>query len=277
MLEEALLLMMYYEKDGEIINFMDAKKRFGQNFLVDQNILDKICNEINASSDDLIIEIGPGKGALTSKLKEKGANLLCYEIDTDLKPYLSKYTDDKTKIIFKDILEANIIEDIKDIKYNNLLIVGNLPYYITTPIIKKLIKLKLPVSEMIFMVQEEVADRFSAKENTKDYSAITLYLKYYYNVTKQFRVSKKSFSPIPKVESAIIKLTRRDNKPIVNEDKYFKLLEDSFRMKRKTLKNNLSEYDFNRINKILKEYNYSDLVRAEELPEEVFLAICNDL
>ena len=256
---------------------MKAKKSLGQNFLIDNSIIDRIVDVIPAQENDLIIEIGPGMGALTSKLKNKNTNIICYELDTDLKPYLNKLEDNKTKIIYQDILNSNISYDIKDINYNNLYIVGNLPYYITTPIIKHLISLQLKVKEMVFMVQEEVANRFTAKPKTHEYGSITLYLNYYYKVEKIFRVSKKCFNPEPKVESAIIKFKERLNKPNINEEKYFKLINDSFKMKRKTLKNNLNNYDFNKVKEIFNKYNLDDSVRAEELSEEIFIDILNNL
>ena len=256
---------------------MYAKKSLGQNFLIDINVIQKISDSINPSTDDLIIEIGPGMGALTCVLKEKNAHLICYEIDNDLKMYLNKYEDDKTKIIYQDILNSNIKEDIKNINYNKLYIVGNLPYYITTPIIKYLIESNLDIEEMLFMVQDEVADRFSALPKNKDYGSITLYLKYYFNVTKLFKVSKICFNPVPKVESAVIRLKKRINKPNVLKDEYFKLINDSFKMKRKTLKNNLSDYDFTKVKEVLDKYHLSENVRAEELSEEVFVDILNNL
>lgn len=256
---------------------MKAKKSLGQNFLIDKNIINKISDSINATSRDLIIEIGPGMGALTKKIKEKQATLICYEIDKDMIPFLSVLEDEKTKVIFKDILEADIKEDIKDINYDNLYIVGNLPYYITTPIIKHLIELHLNIKEMIFMVQEEVADRFSALPGKKEYGSITLYLRYYFNVEKLFKVSKHSFNPVPKVESAIIKFTERINKLDIDSKKYFSLINDSFKMKRKTLKNNLSNYDFDKIKRVLTSYGLSETTRAEELQEEVFASIVKEL
>jgi len=250
-----------------------AKKSLGQNFLVDNNIINKINSSINATPKDLIIEIGPGMGALTTVLKQKNAKIICYEIDTDMMPYLNKLVDEKTKVIYQDILESNIKKDIENIAYENLYIVGNLPYYITTSIIKYIIGLELNVEEMVFMVQEEVADRFSSLPNNKDYGSITLFLKYYFNVEKLFKVSKNSFNPVPKVESAIIKFTKRLNKLEVHKEKYFQLINDSFKMKRKTLKNNLNNYNFDEIKKVLNKYALSETVRAEELSEEVFAEI----
>ena len=256
---------------------MKAKKSLGQNFLIDNNIILNIVNSIDANEDDLIIEIGPGMGALTKHLNNKNSKLICYEIDTELKIYLNKYESDKVKIIYKDILNSNIKDDIKDIKYNKLYIVGNLPYYITTPIIKKIISEDLDIEAMYFMVQEEVADRYSSLPGNKDYGNITLYLQYYFNVKKLFKVSKKCFNPVPKVESAVLEFKKRIIKPEVNKDKYFKLINDSFKMKRKTLKNNLQDYDFKKIEEVLNKNNLENTVRAEELSEEVFVDISNTI
>ena len=256
---------------------MKAKKNLGQNFLIDEKVIIDISNNINVGEDDLIIEIGPGMGSLTKYLKMKNVPLVCYEIDTDLKPYLNKLEDAKTKIIYQDILLSNIVDDIKDIHYNNLFIVGNLPYYITTPIIKHLIALNIDIKEMIFMVQDEVADRFTALPKTSKYGSITLYLKYYFQVTKLFKVSKKSFEPVPKVESAIIKFVARDNKPTINKELYFKLINDAFRMKRKTLKNNLKDYDLTLLEDFFHKNNLNDTIRAEALDENMFLELYNSL
>lgn len=256
---------------------MKAKKSLGQNFLIDNNIIFKISDSIKTKENDLIIEIGPGMGALTKELKKKNTNLICYEIDFDMKKYLSPLEDNLTKIIYSDILKSNIKEDIKNINYNNLYIVGNLPYYITTPIIKYLINLNIPITEMVFMVQEEVADRFTAIPKTKDYGSITLYLKYYFNIEKLFKVSKYCFNPIPKVESAVIKFQKRNEKPDIDKDKYFKLLNDSFKMKRKLLKNNLHNYNIEKIDKVLNKYKIDTNVRAEELDEQVFIDICKEI
>lgn len=256
---------------------MKAKKSLGQNFLIDNKIINNIIGSLDATKDDLIIEIGPGKGALTRLLKNKEALLIGYEIDQELMPILSKLEDDKTKIFNKDILDVNLKKDLMNYKYNNLYIIGNLPYYITTPIIKHLINQNISIHSMIFMVQDEVADRFTAKPKTHDYGSITLYLKYYFNIEKLFRVSKNAFNPVPKVESAVIKFTERFDKPQVDKEIYFKLISDAFSQKRKTLKNNLKDYDFNLIKNILEINNLNELVRAEELNEEVFVAIATSL
>lgn len=254
------------------------KKKFGQNFLQDNNIIRKIVETANIEKDSLIIEIGPGRGALTKYLVEKG-QVFAYEIDTELKDYLEKEFENSTvDFIFEDFLQRNIKEDIKKYKYNKLYVVANLPYYITTPIITKLIEEQIDLEKMVVMVQKEVGERFSAAKGTKDYSSITVFLNYFFKIKKEFIVSKNAFIPKPNVDSIIISLNKKENKlKVINEDSFFKLVRDSFRQKRKTLKNNLKEYDFEKIYEILKKYNISESVRAEELPLEVFVEISNNL
>lgn len=257
---------------------MKAKKSLGQNFLIDNVIIKKIVDEVSACDDDLIIEIGPGKGALTSKLKDKGCNVIAYELDTDLKPILSKLESDKLHVIYGDFLKSNIYEDIKNINYNNLYIVGNLPYYITTPIIEHIIDEKLKFKKFTIMIQKEVADRFMASEGSKDYGYITLVLKYYFEIEKVCDVSKYAFNPVPKVESAVISFVPRKEKPLVNVKKYFNFLKCAFKQKRKNIKNNLNGYyDLDIVLQVLKKYNLDLSIRAEALSEEILLDIYKEV
>ena len=254
------------------------KKKFGQNFLQDNNIIKKIANVCNTNKEDLIIEIGPGQGALTKELVEK-SKVLAYEIDTDLKEDLTnKFVDKNINIIFDDFLNRNVREDLSSIKYDDLYIIANLPYYITTPIINKIVDEKLNVKKMVLMVQKEVGERFSAKPGSKDYSSITIFLNYYFEIKKEFVVSRNAFYPKPNVDSIILSFTKKDTKyNVKNEEKFFKLIRDSFTQKRKTLKNNLKEYDFNKIEEILLKNNYPLDVRAEYIPLELFIEISNNL
>lgn len=252
---------------------MKAKKSLGQNFLVDNNIIDKIISEVSASEKDLIIEIGPGMGALTKKLKEKKAFVLAYELDQDLKKVLKTIENEKVKVIYKDFLKANVRDDIKDISYQDLYLVGNLPYYITTPIIEHVIEENLDFKKFTIMVQKEVADRFCADVKSKNYGYITLVLKYYFNISKVADVSKYAFNPVPKVESTVLSFTKRINQPVIDEKVYFSFLKEAFRQKRKTLKNNVKGYNWDEIKEVLKKYNLSESVRAEEISEEVFIAL----
>lgn len=253
------------------------KHSLGQNFLKDKKVLINIIDSVDVSEDDLIIEVGPGQGALTKYLKLFKANLICYEIDERLKKYLDSFIDDKTNIVFKDFMLAGVKDDIKDISYNDLYLIANLPYYITTPIIEKVIDDKIDVKVMVLMVQNEVADRLSAKPGTKDYGAITVLLNYYFDVSKLFFVSRKCFDPVPNVDSAVIKLSKKDRKFLKNEDTFRKLIKDAFLMKRKNLRNNLKKYDLLIIEKVLSNYGLSLQDRAEAVSVDCFIDIANEL
>ena len=254
------------------------KKKFGQNFLKDNNIIKKIANVCDTEKDDLIIEIGPGSGALTEYLVNK-SNVIAYEIDTDLKEYLTnKFVDKNITFIFDDFLNRDLVSDLSNIRYNKLYVIANLPYYITTPIINKIVESKIDVSKMVLMVQKEVGERFSAKIGTKDYSSITVFLNYYFDIKKEFIVSSECFYPKPNVDSVIVSFTRKDKRiEVKNEELFFKLVRDSFKQKRKTLKNNLREYDFEKIGQVLLKNNLPLDVRAENVPLEIFCEISNNL
>ena len=254
------------------------KKKFGQNFLQDNKIIDKIVSSEELTYDDLVIEIGPGAGALTKKLTQK-TNVLAYEIDMDLKiPLEDLKLSGHLEIIWDDFLNRDVLNDLSDKEYKNLYIIANLPYYITTPIINKVIEENLPLKSMIVMVQKEVGERFSALPGNKDYGSITVFLNYHFNIKKLFDVSRNCFYPKPNVESAVIKFTPKIDKLKVNNEKLFlTLVKDSFKHKRKTLKNNLTDYDLNKISLILEKYGFDLSVRAESLPLEIFVEIANNL
>ena len=239
-----------------------AKKSLGQNFLHDENVLNKIASSTNASENDLIIEIGPGKGALTKKLKATGATVLAFEIDERMIPILHELEDDKTKVIFKDILKVDLKEEICKYKYNKLYVIANIPYYITTPIIKKLIDSNLDIENIVLLVQKEFAERVSASAGCKEYDSLTVYLNYYYKISKLFIVKNTCFSPVPKVDSAVIKF-EKSNLKVSDEKKFMKLIDDAFKFKRKTLKNNLKGYDWSKIYDFLEVKGYKESVRAE--------------
>ena len=254
------------------------KKKFGQNFLQDNNIIRKIVDTANIEDNSLIIEIGPGAGALTKELVKKG-KVLAYEIDTELKERLEEqFKENDIEIIFDDFLNRNVKEDIKKYNYNKLYVVANLPYYITTPIITKIIEEKLDLEKMVIMVQKEVGERFSAKTNSKDYSSISVFLNYYFNIKKEFIVSKNSFIPKPNVDSIVVEFNRKENNYNVKDEKLlFKLIRDSFEFKRKTLRNNLKGYNLDKIENVLEKHNLDLSVRAEQVPLELFIEISNEL
>lgn len=252
------------------------KKKYGQNFLMDDNILKKIYSSISPTCQDLIIEIGPGSGNLTKYLQKYGANLICFEIDASLRETLNKITNEKTTIIYDDFLNVNLNELLKEYQYENLYFIANIPYYITTPIIEKIISTNLNPKELILMVQKEVALRFSAQPKNKEYGFYTVWLNYHFQIKKLFDVSKNCFYPIPNVDSAVISLKTKSHLPI-NKEKFRKLIETAFKYKRKTLKNNLRTYNLEKINEILIKNNYSLNNRAEDIPLEIYLQIADIL
>lgn len=262
------------EKNG--FNF---KKKFGQNFIIDENIINSIINKSDIDKDTLVIEIGPGAGSLTSKLVKKAKNVLCYEIDTTLKEIIKEVLieDNNYEIIYKDFLTCNVKEDIKKYDYKKLYVVANLPYYITTPIIIKLIEDKVDVDKIVVMVQKEVGDRFKAQPNSKDYSSLSVYLNYYFEVKKLIDVSRNVFIPKPNVDSIVVEFNKKEQKQLKNKELFFKLVRDSFKQKRKNLRNNLKDYDLNKIEEVLKNYNLDLTARAEQLNIEVFEEISNNL
>ena len=260
-------------------NSFRFKKVFGQNFIVDKNIIDSIVCKADIDKETLVIEIGPGAGSLTHKLCEKSKNVICYEIDETLKDILSDNLKeyDNVEIIYKDFLKANVKEDIKKYQYKKLYVVANLPYYITTPIITKLIDDKVNVEKIVVMVQKEVGDRFKARPGSKDYSSLSIFLNYYFDVSKILDVSRNVFLPKPNVDSIVVEFKRKETPKNVNEDIFFKLIRDSFKQKRKTLRNNLKEYDLNIVEEVLKKHNMDLTVRAENISMEIFIDISNAL
>jgi len=268
-----------FKEKMEKYNF-NLKKMFGQNFIIDENIINNIITSANIDRDTLVIEIGPGAGSLTYKLSQYSKNVLCYEIDTTLKELLEDNLKDcnNVDIIFKDFLKANVLEDIKKYSYKKLYVVANLPYYITTPIIVKFIEDNIPVDKIVVMVQKEVGDRFKAKPNTKEYNSLSIYLNYYFDVKKLLDISKNVFIPKPNVDSIVVEFTKKENKfKLKNEKLFFNLVKDSFTQKRKTIKNNLKKYNLEKIEEVLKKNNFDLSVRAEQLPIEVFVDISNNL
>lgn len=258
-------------------NNINLKKSLGQNFLIDKNIIQKIINSLNVQKNSLIIEVGPGSGALTKELIKLDSFVLCFEIDERLKETLDQINSDNLKIEYKDFLKINLIEYLNDYKYDNLYFIANIPYYITKSIINKVIK-EINVDEMVIMVQKEVGKRFMAVPNTKDYSSISVFLQYNFKIEKVADVSRNSFIPIPNVDSVILKFTAIKNKyKIKSEENFYKLIKDSFKHKRKNLKNNLLDYNLNRVEQVLISFKKNLTYRAENLSVEEFVKISNEI
>lgn len=222
------------------------KKSFGQNFLTDTNILQKIVDTAEIDENVNVIEIGPGIGALTEFLAENAAEVMAFEIDDRLVPILADTLRDfdNVQVINKDVLKADLQTEIQKFKNPDLPIkvVANLPYYITTPILMHLIESNIPFTEFVVMMQKEVADRISAKPNTKAYGSLSIAVQYYMTAKVAFIVPRTVFVPAPNVDSAILKMVRREN-PLVqvqDEDFLFDVSKASFVHRRKTLWNNLT-------------------------------------
>ena len=261
-------------------NNFNFKKKFGQNFIIDENIIKNIVEKANVDKDTLVIEIGPGAGSLTNILALKAKNALCYEIDTTLKEILEDNLNEYNNVTikFEDFLKSNVKEDLKRFEYKKLYVVANLPYYITTPIIMKIIDDKLDVDKIVVMVQKEVGDRFKAAVGSKDYNSLSIFLNYHFDVTKLMDVSKNVFMPKPNVDSIVVEFRKKDNRyNVLDESIFFKLVKDSFVQKRKTIRNNLKSYDLDKINEILNKYNLDLSTRAEQIPIDVFVEIANNI
>lgn len=246
------------------LKLMLAKKSLGQNFLKNDTIIQKIVSLFVCGENDLILEIGPGRGALTKYLTLLPAKIVCIEIDKDMQNYLNF---SRAEIIYDDILNVDLNKLLDNYSYDNLYVVGNLPYYITSPIIEKLLNSNIKAHKMVFMVQKEVAERFSSKFGNKEYGYMTVFINHFYDVNYEFMVPKLDFMPAPKVDSAIISLNKKDYKEI--PDDFWQFVKLCFRHKRKNLKNNLSNYDIEKINRVLNKYNLDASVRAEYLSEEI--------
>ena len=259
----------------ESFNF---KKKYGQNFLVDENIVRKIV-DIPIKEKSLVIEIGCGDGRLTKYLCAKFDRVIGYEIDLDVKDNLLNNLKDFSnyEIYFDDFLKRDVLEDLEKEKYNYLYVVANLPYYITTPILEKLIELGLNFELIRVMVQKEVGDRFCASVGTKSYGSLTVYLNYNFDVKKDFVVSRNSFYPKPNVDSVVVSFYNKNKKKVNDLSVFYKLVRDSFKFKRKTIRNNLKDYDLDLVEEVLKDYGYDLTVRAEQLSVDIFCEISNKI
>lgn len=257
-----------------------AKKSLGQNFLKDEDVLQRIVEGASLSKEDIVIEIGPGKGALTELLAEKCGKVIAIEIDDRLiEPLHTKFVGiDNVEIIHDDILKLNLPELVTNklmkLKANeaSYKVVANIPYYITAPIIRLLLETKFPPTETILMVQKEVAERIVAKKGAMSILAVSV--QYYAKAQFLFTVFKESFDPVPKIDSAVIKLTRDKGQETPDKDevkKFFKIVRAGFSAKRKTLINNLSnglQADKKIIEEKLESVGFPPNTRAQELGVE---------
>ncbi len=258
------------------------KKGLGQNFLTDSTVLDKTVEA--AEIENGVLEIGPGFGVLTYALAETGKKVVAVEVDERLLPVLEETLSEfnNAEVVHQDILKTDIKELIKE-KFgdNKISIAANLPYYITTPIITRLLELRLPVNNMVFMVQKEVAERIAAKKS-RDVGAISLYCQYFAEPEIICSVPAGSFYPPPKVDSAVLRLRMLDEPRVKVEDEelLFKVIRASFGQRRKTLANGLSGglgMDKQTITEIITKCGFSETVRGEMLSLEDFAKIADEI
>ena len=266
-----------------------ANKSLGQNFLISQNVVDKIVESSNISKEDLIIEIGPGLGTLTKELLEKAGKVICIELDKKMIKILNdRFSMYKNfELIHGDVLKVRLNKIIKDEKEKNGLkkakIVANLPYYITTPIVMKLLEDRLDLETITVMVQKEVADRLIAIPGEKDTGAITYSVYYYATSEAILEVPNDSFIPEPEVTSKVIKLTIRKEPPVEVKSRgvMFKIIKSAFMQRRKTLLNALTNTKVFMSKEegieILKELDLDENIRAEKLTLEDFAEITNKI
>ena len=265
------------------------KKSFGQNFLTDTNILQKIVDTAEIDKNVNVIEIGPGIGALTEFLAESAAEVMAFEIDDRLVPILADTLRDfdNVTVVNQDILKVDLAQYIGEFKNPDLPIkvVANLPYYITTPILMHLIESGIPFSEFVVMMQREVADRISAQPNTKAYGSLSIAVQYYMTAKVAFIVPRTVFVPAPNVDSAILKMVRRDQPAVEVQDEkfFFKVSKASFVHRRKTLWNNLtshfgkSEETKGKLTAALEQAELSPSVRGEALTLADFARLADAL
>ena len=251
--------------------------------MINEGILTKIINA-NDLKGKTVIEIGPGRGALSKRLIETSDSVYAFEIDKSLTSYLNPLEDKypNFKVIYEDILNINIDEFLESIGVSEAVCVANIPYYITGPIIEKLINAKR-ISSATLMVQKEVANRIIASPN-KEYGSLTVLLGYQYDVSKVTNVKNTSFYPAPKVDSAVIQLKRTDKyEPLIEDSDFLKsLIKASFKQKRKTLLNNLSEHfkvSKQELEDKIKTFNpdFNPMIRAESLTVQDFITLSNNL
>lgn len=264
-----------------LLNKYDANalKKFGQNFLIDDNILNIIAGSLD-NNYGAVIEIGPGLGSLTRKLVERFDKVLAYEIDNKMIEVLNDTINkENLKIIAGDFLKANVEKDIKEyFNQDNIYVIANLPYYITTPILLKILEEAPSIKKLTIMIQKEVASRFLGKPNTKDYNSLSVLIQTYMNVTKICDVSSNCFYPAPLVDSTVIKLERKEQLDfeIKNESEFQKINRMLFRQRRKTIVNNLKDgFEKETILEALNKLNIKETERSESLSCEQIIKLAN--
>lgn len=256
-----------------------TKKNFGQNFIIEPRIVEKIAEAAVQSPDDLVLEVGPGIGALTEQLVKRSDHVVAYEIDPRLPEVLeNEIGSDHLQVILKDFLEVDISAEIRRLKKpgQKVRFASNLPYYITTPILFRLFEAEEPLDSITVMMQKEVADRFMAPENSKDYNALSVITQYRAQVEKVMDVSRHVFWPKPRVDSAVIRFTFPEGrKKVPDEPLFFAFVKGCFLQRRKTLYNNIGAFldDKELARKILEKSAIPENTRAQQLSVADFIRL----
>ena len=263
---------------------VSVKKQFGQNFLMDNNIVNKICDISNITKEVNVIEIGPGLGFLTEELKKRANKVICYEIDSEMVKVITNRFENDTNVIvkFQDFLKANIDNDIE--KYLSdypVIVVANLPYYITTAILIKILEESKYIKQMTVMMQLEVADRICGKPSTKDYNSLSVLMQYYTDCKLAIKVGAGCFYPEPNVDSAVVLIKYKDEikNQALSEEYFKKFNRIVFAQRRKTLANNLKSgfgYSKELIENILTNNQISLTIRTEALSVEQIVKLANE-
>ena len=272
---------------NEILNKynLSAQKRYGQNFLIDSNVLKKIVESAGVTKEDTVLEIGPGIGSLTQYLCEAAAKVICIEIDKQMIPVLedtlSEY--DNVKVINEDVLKVDIAKLLEENRAGSVKVVANLPYYITTPIIMDLLEKDAPIESITVMIQKEVAQRMQTGPGSKDYGALSLAVAFYSKAEVKMTVSPNCFIPRPNVDSAVIRMDKLKEPPVKVNDKsfMFKIIKGAFEQRRKTLTNALSnsvsfKTDKEKVAEALGKMGKKANIRGEELTLSEF-ALLSDI
>lgn len=267
---------------------LTLKKSLGQNFLTDGNVLSRIVHSLDLEPGDAVLEIGPGIGALTEPLARQASKVVAVEIDQRLIPILEERFNDypNLTVVHHDVLKVDLPALFNEhfTEHKRVHVAANLPYYITTPIIMRLLESGIPFEKFVLMIQKEVAERLSAKPGSKDYGSLTAAVQYYCEIEHLFVVPGTVFIPPPKVDSSVIRMTRRKEPPVTLADEsfFFKVIKSSFAQRRKTLLNNLSSQFFSketkhRLTDVLNQAGIDPSCRAETLSLEQFARLSNAL
>lgn len=274
--------MNLYDETNMLLNQygLRANKKLGQNFLINQQIIDEIIEKSQITKEDTVLEIGPGLGSLTKALMQNAKRVIAVELDENMVNILNnRFNNENLEIINDDILKININE-ITD-KYGKIKVVANLPYYITTPIVMKLLEEEYNIESITVMVQKEVGERLCADPGSRDFGAVTVGVNFYSKSKVIIDVPKDNFMPVPEVDSCVIKLDILDEPPVILKDKkrFFRLVKAAFSQRRKTINNSLASGEFSKesVLAVLNKLGIDAKLRAEDLSIQDFANITNEL